>query len=95
MALMEGDDLVQQIAPTTLDPSFRHAVLPGTSDRGPNGTDGRRAHCNGNLQTILAVPVQEKKSRSPLVGKASRNCCTIQLLVGCRVTLKCRMRRRS
>jgi len=28
-------------------------------------------------------------------GKASRNCSAIQVLVGCRVTLQCRTRRRS
>ena len=30
MALVQGDDMVQQIAPATLHPAFGCAVLPGT-----------------------------------------------------------------
>ena len=36
MAIIERDDVIQQIAAATLDPTFRHAILPGTFKRGPH-----------------------------------------------------------
>ena len=37
--LIENDDMIQQVAPTTLDPSLRDAVLPRTPERGSNRPD--------------------------------------------------------
>src|SRR5260370_4926925 len=70
VALIKGDDMVRQIAPTTLDPSLRHAVLPRTLDRGPNRTDGHRPHRDGDLQAILGVPVKNQKSWRQLIGES-------------------------
>ena len=36
VVLVEGDDLVQQIAPTTLNPPLRNSVLPRAPERGAN-----------------------------------------------------------
>jgi len=36
VALVESDDVVQQIAATTLDPPFRCSILPRTAKRGSN-----------------------------------------------------------
>jgi hypothetical protein len=37
--IIERDHVVQQIAPATLDPAVRRAVLPRTLERGSNGSD--------------------------------------------------------
>ena len=34
MALVEGDDMVQEIAPTTFDPTLCNPILPRTPERG-------------------------------------------------------------
>jgi len=49
VALVEGNDMIQQIPTTALDPSFRYSVLPGTVERGPHRTDGHGPHCDGDL----------------------------------------------
>jgi hypothetical protein len=59
VALVEGNDVIQQIPTTALDPSFRYPVLPGTPERCPHRTDGHGAHGDQNLHAILGVPVEE------------------------------------
>jgi len=39
MLFIERDHVVQQIAPATLDPALRYAVLPRTRERGLNWSD--------------------------------------------------------
>ncbi len=39
MLFVDGNHMIQQIAPTTLDPAFLHAVLPETCERGSRGSD--------------------------------------------------------
>src|ERR1035438_7245936 len=34
MALVQGDDVVKQLAPATANPAFRNSVLPGALDGG-------------------------------------------------------------
>jgi hypothetical protein len=41
MALVQGDDVVEQIAPAAAYPAFRNTVLPGALDRGLHGRDCR------------------------------------------------------
>ena len=70
MALIEGDDVVQQVTPTALHPSFGDSVLPRASERGPHGSDGHRPHCNGNFQAILGVPIKDEKPGSRLIRES-------------------------
>jgi len=70
MAFTGGNDVVQQITPTTLHPPLYNPILPRTLDRGPNRTDGHRAHRGRNLQAILGIPVEDEKSRSRLIGES-------------------------
>src|SRR5437660_10490400 len=70
VAFTGRNDVVQQIMPTTLHPSLGYSVLPRTLDRGSNRTDVHRPYCDGNLQAILGVPVEDEKSRSPLIGES-------------------------
>jgi len=39
MALVQGDDMVEQIAPAAAHPAFGHPVLPGALDRGLHARD--------------------------------------------------------
>ena len=39
MALVQGDDVVEQIAPATAHPAFRHSVLPRALDPGLHASD--------------------------------------------------------
>src|SRR5712664_3204236 len=48
----------------------------------------------GTSNPFLASRSKMRDRRADCKGNASRNCCTIHVLVGCRVTLKCRTRRR-
>jgi hypothetical protein len=94
MAFIHGDHMIQRVTSATFDPTFHHAVLPGPRERGPHGAHLQVSNGCGDLRPYFA-------SRSKIInldvdskGNASRNCWMIQLLVGCFVTLKCRIRRR-
>src|SRR5580704_2569587 len=58
------DDMIQQIASATLDPSLREAVLPRTLERGPHRVHLQGSNRNGNLDSIFAITVEDEKSRS-------------------------------
>jgi len=62
--LIKSDDMISQVAPTTLDPSLRDAVLPRTPERGSNRPDIQRSNGCGNLDSVLAVTVKDKKPGS-------------------------------
>src|SRR5271169_2774405 len=52
MAFVHRDDLVQQITPAALDPSFRDSVLPRTLERSPNRPDAHRPNRGWNFRPI-------------------------------------------
>jgi len=70
VAFTGRNDVVQQIMPTTLHPSLGYSVLPRTLDRGSNRTDSHRPYGHENLPVIFGVPVEDEKSRSPLIGES-------------------------
>src|SRR5205807_2710055 len=70
VAFTGRNDVVQQITPTTLHPPLCNPILPRTLDRGSNRTDVHRPYCDGNLQAILGVPIEDEKSRSRLIGES-------------------------
>ena len=41
MALIEYDDVIEQVAPTGADPTLRNTVLPRTAETGPLGLDAK------------------------------------------------------
>jgi hypothetical protein len=67
MAFVHCNDVVQQVAPTTLNPSLRDAVLPGTLERCPHRTDIHRPNNNRNFQAVLAISIENEKPRSGLI----------------------------
>jgi hypothetical protein len=95
MAFVHGDDVIQQVTTTTADPTFYHA----------NSAEDFRTKFEQGLtpaRTTRGISRPYLASRSKITnrgadpeGNASRNCWTVQKLVGFFVTLKCRMRRRS
>jgi hypothetical protein len=70
VALIDRDDVVQQVAPTTLDPPLRDPVLPRTPERGSNRPDSHRANRDRNLQPILAILIEDEKPGSRLIPEA-------------------------
>jgi len=69
--LIESDDMLQQVAPTTLDPSLRDAVLPRTPERGSNRLDSHRANRDRDFQPILAVSIEDERPGHRLIRIAS------------------------
>jgi hypothetical protein len=67
MAFVHCNDVVQQVAPTTLNPSLRDAILPGTLERCPHRTDIHPPNNNRNFQAVLAISIENKKPRSGLI----------------------------
>src|ERR1700746_3021662 len=53
VALVQGDDVVEQIAPAAAYPEFRNTVLPGALDGGLHGRDLQGAKGSGYFQTIF------------------------------------------
>src|SRR5882762_960668 len=75
MVLVHGDDVIQQVTSTTLDPSLRDTVLPGALERGADRSDFERSRCCRNLNSIFAITIKDEKSRSRFKWK-----CFPQLL---------------
>src|ERR1700676_4475376 len=69
MAFTHCNDVVQQIAAATLDPSLRDTVLPRAFERGPHGPDLQGSHRCGNLDSILAIPVEDQEPGSRFIWK--------------------------
>ena len=95
MPLIHRNDMIQQVSSATFDPTLRHAVLPGTLEGGPHRAHLQGSNGHGYFRSVFRIPVEDQNPGSRPKWKASRNCWTTHGLVGCWVTLKCRMRRRS
>src|SRR5215469_11575744 len=94
MAFVHRNNVIQQLSPTAFDPALRHPVLPWTLERGLHRLNPEGSHGSGKLPSVLPVPVEDQKPRSRAKRKGLPNCCTTHRLVGCLVTLQCRMRLR-
>jgi hypothetical protein len=69
VAFIEGNNVIEQVPPATLDPPLSNSVLPGTLERRANRPDGHRAYRDRDLQTIFGIPVKDEEPRSRLIGK--------------------------
>ena len=69
MPLVQGDDVVEQIAPEAAYPAFRNALLPGTLDRGLHGRDLQGAKGSGYFQAIFLVVIEGQEFGSGFVRK--------------------------
>jgi len=64
VAFIEGNNVIEQVPPATLDPPLSNSVLPGTLERRANRPDGHRAYRDRDLQTIFGIPVKDEEPRS-------------------------------
>jgi hypothetical protein len=64
MAFADCNDLVQEVTTATFDPTLRDAVLPRTLEGGSDRGDRQRSNGCRNLQSILAVTVEDEKPGS-------------------------------
>src|ERR1700751_3269638 len=94
VAFVNCDDVIQEIMPATPYPTLCHSILPRTFERGAGFTLRDRTAV-GTSSPHLASRSKMRNLGADPNGNASRNCWMIHELVGCFVTLKCRMRRRS
>src|ERR1700686_1205769 len=94
VAFVNCDDVIQEITPATTYPTFCNPILPRTFERSADGIHPDRTAA-GTSSPYLASRSKMMNLGADPNGNASRNCWTIHELVGCFVTLKCRMRRRS
>ena len=94
MAFIERDDVVQQVPAAASHPELGDAILPGAFEGSLNGQMLRERTATGTSNPYLASRSKIRNLEAESKGNASRNCWTIHELVGCLVTLKCRMRRR-
>ena len=69
MALIDGDDVVQQVAPIAFNPLLRDPVLPRTPERSSNRPDSHRANRDRDLQPILGIPIEDEKPGCPSIRK--------------------------
>src|SRR6202158_223495 len=95
VAFVNCNDVIQEITPATPYPTLCDSILPRTSNEVRTGFTLRDRTAAGTSSPYLASRSKMTNLGADPNGNASRNCCTIHELVGCFVTLKCRLRRRS
>ena len=75
MRLVDGDHVIQQLAPTTADKPFGNPILPRATYHGPDGDQIHGASYHWNLGAVLGVMIEDEKLDGGLVRK-----CLSQLL---------------
>jgi hypothetical protein len=93
--LVESNHRVEQLAAAAPHLTLGDTILPRTFERAPHGIYFHGSNGCRDLGAVFCIPVMDQKSWSRPERKRLRNCWMIQLLVGCFLTLKCRIRRRS
>src|SRR6267143_3553506 len=87
--------MVEQLAAAAPHPALGDTILPGTSNEVRTAFIFRDRMAAGTSVPYFASRSWIRNLGAVANGNASRNCWMIQLLVGCFVMLKCRIRRRS
>jgi hypothetical protein len=64
VALVHCDDVIEQIVPTTFNPTFGHSVLPRAFEGGSDRAHLQGSNNCGNLKSELPIPVKNQKLRS-------------------------------
>jgi hypothetical protein len=64
MAFVHGNDVIQQVSPAALRPTFCHNVLPRAFEGGPYGPHLQGSDCRGNFQSILPITIEDQEPRS-------------------------------
>jgi len=95
MPFVQRNHVIEEITSAAFHPTLSDAVLPRTLKRGPEGEIVSDRTAAGTSSPYFPSRSKSKNQRAEPKGNASRSCWTTQRLVGCFVTLKCRIRRRS
>lgn len=69
MALVESDDVIQQVSPAASDPPLGHPVLPGTLEGWPDANHIHGSRGKGDLQPILCISIKDEVFRRGLIRK--------------------------
>ena len=69
MALVQGDDVVQQLTSATANPALSNSVLPRALDGGLKASNPHGSNRRGNFQPVLCVVIEDKEPRSGLIGE--------------------------
>jgi hypothetical protein len=59
VALVQGDNLVEQVTSATAKPALSNAVLPGTLNGGLDRSNLHRTNGNWNFQPIFRVVIKK------------------------------------
>ncbi len=69
MALVQRDDLIEQLATAATDPALRDSILPRALDRGLHATNCHGSNGSRNFQPILCVVIIDEELGRGLIGK--------------------------
>ena len=69
MALVQGDDVVEQLAPAAAHPALRNPVLPRASEGSLDRSDAHGLKGFRNFQPVLRVTIQDEEPGCRLVRK--------------------------
>ena len=89
------DDMVEDLAPAASDPSFGGSVLPGRADARPHWFQSGRIQERDDLVIEDGIVIQNGVAIGSRLGKRRSELLQDPFRDGCRVTLKCRILRRS
>jgi hypothetical protein len=76
MAVLNCNDVIQEITPATPYPTLCNSILPRTFERGADSTHPSGSDRCGDFQSILGVTIKDDEPRSGSQMDASRNCWT-------------------
>src|SRR3989442_4020348 len=69
MALVQGYDVVEQVTPTTANPTLRNPVMPRDLKRGLDKGDLHGSNCCWNFESVFGSTIEDEELGSGLVGK--------------------------
>jgi hypothetical protein len=95
MNVIENNQVIEKLSATVSDPAFRDSILPRACRAYAHRLYSVRCQHIGDLLAKLGIIIQDRVAVQQDSGNASLSCCTIQGPVGCSVTLKWRILRRS
>src|SRR5258707_3885026 len=75
VALVNCDDVIQEITAAIPYPTLRDSILPRTRERGADRTHAQRSNCCGDFQSILGITIKDDEPWSGFKWK-----CFPQLL---------------
>jgi len=92
----EDHDVIETFAPNCPDYSLRKGILPRTLRCGDDFLDGEGPDSLAKGQAVHSIPISRIMKRGESMPQnASTICCDVHSAVGCSVTLKCTILRRS